>query len=366
MTGRAGGLGTSVGHMDARQRFLAALSSQPVDRPPLWLMRQAGRYLPGYRAVRAEHGFWEVCQSPELSTRVALEPLRCFPLDAAIVFSDILVVPLALGMGVSFEKGEGPAFARTLRSRADLDGWTTTGLMERLAFVPRAVAHLRETLAGSHGLLGFAGAPFTLFAYSVEGGGSEDFRHPRLLLHTQPQLARDALGVLADAVAELCVAQLEAGADVVQLFDTWGGLLTLEEYRAFAVPALNRAASAIRRRTGKPVLLYLKNGMHLLEAVAEVEVDGLSLDWRTSFTRARQVLPGRLLQGNLDPVLLLGGPDVVRARARALLAEVAALPGGPQGCILNLGHGILPETSEEAVAALCEVVVAGPGEGVAA
>lgn len=344
--------------MDKRARFLAALSRQPVDRPPVWLMRQAGRYLPGYRAVRAEHGFWEVCQTPELSTRVALEPLKRFPLDAAIVFSDILIVPQALGAGVSFEKGEGPVFERVMRSREDLRQWKTDGLLERLAFMPNAVRHLASTLQGSHGILGFAGAPFTLFAYSVEGGGSDEFRHARSMLATDPGLARDAMNLLADAVAELGLAQLNAGADAVQLFDTWGGLLDERDYRAFAVPALNRAASKLRA-AGKPVILFLKGGMHLLDVMRDLDVDGVSLDWRTSFTRARAALPGKLLQGQLDPVLLFASEAAVRERTRALLQEIAELPGGPAGCIVNLGHGILPGTPEANVAALCDEVVRG-------
>jgi uroporphyrinogen decarboxylase len=341
--------------MEKRQRFLAALTRQRVDRPPVWLMRQAGRYLPGYRAVRAEHGFWDVCQTPELSTRVALEPLRLFPLDAAIVFSDILVIPQALGAGVTFEKGEGPVFTHTLKSRSDLASWNTDALGDRIAYLPRAVRHLSQSLAGSHGILGFAGAPFTLFAYSVEGGGSDDFRKARSMLATDPTLAADAMGIFADAAAELCLAQLDAGADAVQLFDTWGGLLTKEDYRSFALPALNRAAAQIRR-SGKPVILFVKGGMHLLEVLKDIEVDGVSLDWRTSFTEARRALAGKILQGNLDPVLLFANETAVREKTRALLAEIASLPGGPEGCIVNLGHGILPGTPEPNVAALCNEV----------
>lgn len=343
--------------MDKRARFLAALARQPVDRPPVWLMRQAGRYLAGYRGVRAEHGFWEVCRTPELSTRVALEPLRLFPLDAAIVFSDILVLPEALGAGVSFEKGEGPVFSTTMRSRADLARWNTSNLMDRLAYVPNAVKHLSTTLAGSHGILGFAGAPFTLFAYSVEGGGSDDFRHARSLMATDPGLARDTLNLFADAAAELCLAEIAAGADAVQLFDTWGGLLSREDYRAFALPALNRAAAQIRK-SGKPVILFIKGGMHLLEVLRDVEVDGVSLDWRTSFTEARTALPNHVLQGQLDPVLLFASEAVVRERTRAMLEEIDTLPNGNRGIIVNLGHGILPQTPEANVAALCDEVVA--------
>lgn len=344
--------------MERRERFVTALKQGEVDRPPVWLMRQAGRYLPEYREVRKAHGFWEVCQTPELSTKVALEPLRQFKLDAAIVFSDILVIPQALGTGVSFEKGEGPVFAEPMRSRADFEKWQTTNVMDRLQFVPRAVKHLHTALEGQWGLVGFAGAPFTLFAYCVEGGGSDDFHHARSMMATDPKLTHDVLGVLADAAAQLCLSQLDAGVDAVQLFDTWGGLLTRDEYRTFAIPALNRIAAHLRK-SGKPIILFIKGGMHLLETLREVDVDAVSLDWRTSFTEARKALPGKLLQGNIDPTLLFASEAAVRARTKSLLGELDSLDGGGRkGCIVNLGHGILPGTPIANVSALCDEVAA--------
>ena len=234
--------------MHSRERFLAALRGDALDRPPVWLMRQAGRYLPGYRALRAEHSFWDVCQNPELSTRAALEPLERYALDAAIVFSDILVVPLAMGLGVTFGPGEGPRIARPLRTAADYDSWQLDGVVKRIDYLPRAVAHLKQTLNGRYGILGFAGAPFTLFAYCVEGGGSEDFREARTLMHRDPTLARRALNTIADVVAELLLAQVDAGADAVQLFDSWGGLLAPDEYRDFALPALQRITEKLNAR----------------------------------------------------------------------------------------------------------------------
>jgi uroporphyrinogen decarboxylase len=197
-----------------------------------------------------------------------------------------------------------------------------------------------------------------LFSYCVEGGGSDDFRHARALMANDPQLARDTLSVLADAAAELCLAQLDAGADAVQLFDTWGGLLSRDDYRAFALPALNRAASAIRK-SGKKVILFIKGGMHLLEVLREAEVDGVSLDWRTSFTEARKALPGKVLQGQLDPVMLFANEAHVRQKTQQLLHELDSLEGGgSRGCIVNLGHGILPATPVAHVAALCAEVAA--------
>jgi len=339
--------------MNGRDRFLASFDGKAVDRPPVWLMRQAGRYLPGYREVRAKAGFWDVCHTPELSTKVALEPLARFPLDAAIVFSDILVIPQALGLDVTFGTGDGPKVGKPLRSRADLDAWNTSGLIERLKFLPNAVKHLAETLKGSHGLLGFAGAPFTLFAYCVEGGSSDDFQHARVMLHQEPKLAEAALATLADAAAELLAAQLEAGADAVQLFDTWGGLLSQDEYRRFCLPALRRITNTLR---GRRVLLFVRSGHHLLPLLGESGAGGFSLDWRTPFADARARYPNHVLQGNIDPVLLFAGDEVVRAKTRALLDEMKQSSNGYSRCIANLGHGILPKTPESSVETLCRTV----------
>ena len=338
--------------MTGRERFLSALAGQALDRPPVWLMRQAGRYLPGYREVRAAHGFWDVCHDPQLSTHVALEPLKEFRLDAAIVFSDILVVPQALGLGVTFGKGEGPQVASPLRSEEDLAKWNTQGLLERLAFLPRAVAHLKAALGGSHGLLGFAGAPWTLFCYCVEGSSDDEFQTARVLLHTQPQLARKALTVLADAAAELLEAQCEAGADAVQIFDTWGGLLPADSYAELIAPSVRRIVDRLHAKNRK-VLIYLRGGQHLVPVIQSLGVDGLSLDWRTPFPLARAALPNGILQGNLDPVLLFTTPEVVKARTQSMLASM----GDGRRCIANLGHGILPGTPVESVRAMVDAVV---------
>jgi uroporphyrinogen decarboxylase len=340
--------------MQSRERFLAALRGDALDRPPVWLMRQAGRYLPGYRALRAEHSFWDVCQNPELSTRAALEPLDRYALDAAIVFSDILVIPLALGLGVTFGKGEGPLIAKPLRTGADYDAWNLDGVLDRIAYLPRAVSHLKATLKDRYGILGFAGAPFTLFAYCVEGGGSDDFREARTLMHRDPALAHRALGTIADVVADLLLAQVDAGADAVQLFDSWGGLLAPDEYREFALPALQRITAKLNARK-VPTLLFVRGGHHLMPLLGEAGVNGFSLDWRTTWAFARTMYPQHILQGNIDPVLLLGSADVIRQRTRSLLETMKQTSDG-RHCILNLGHGILPGTPPETVAALVETV----------
>jgi uroporphyrinogen decarboxylase len=344
--------------MSARSRFLAALAGEPIDRPPVWLMRQAGRYLSGYRAVRAQHGFWDVCHTPELSTQVALEPMKRFGLDAAIVFSDILVVPEALGLGVTFGAGEGPQLARPLRSEADLAAWNTAGIAERLGFLPRAVSHLKkalgEQIADTPALIGFAGAPFTLFCYITEGSGSDDFKRARVMLHEEPALAKKALGLIADIVADLLVAEIAAGADVVQLFDTWGGLLDHKEYAAHCVPLLRRITDRVHAAKGR-VLLFVRGGGHLLSVLGDCGLDGVSLDWRTPFSSARAVSSTWALQGNLDPVRLFASPERVAEATREMLAEMRAAGGG---MIANLGHGIMVGTPEASVQAMVETVKA--------
>ncbi|HEY4221587.1 MAG TPA: uroporphyrinogen decarboxylase [Myxococcota bacterium] len=340
-----------------RARFLAAFHGEPVDRPPVWLMRQAGRYLPGYREVRAQHGFWDVCKNPELSTKVALEPMNKFPLDAAIVFSDILVVPEAMGLDVTFGTGEGPQVGKPLRSESDFAQWNITGIADRLAYVPNAAAHLRKHLGTDHAILGFAGAPWTLFSYIVEGSGSDDFKLPRTMLQQNPALAKKALDAIADCVSDLLDAEIDAGVDAVQLFDTWGGLLSREEYSEFALPPIARIAARLHKR-GAQSILFVRGGHHLLPLLHKTGVDALSLDWRTPWTEARAMHPGLALQGNVDPVLLFAGDNAVRARTRKLLDEMRAHKDGTHS-IVNLGHGILPGTPESSVAALVDEVVRG-------
>ncbi|MBL8915393.1 MAG: uroporphyrinogen decarboxylase, partial [Archangium sp.] len=323
--------------VNSRERFLAALNGSPVDRPPVWLMRQAGRYLPDYRAVRGNASFWELCRSPELTTRVALEPLKRFKLDAAIVFSDILVVPQALGLGVTFGPGEGPRLEKKLTSVSEFAQWTVDGAAQRLEFVSNAVRHLSSALNGSHGLIGFAGAPFTLLAYCTAGGGSDDFLEARTMLHQQPALAERALFTLADVTAQYLEAQFAAGADVVQLFDTWGGLLDRATYARFALPAIRRITEPLRAR-GHRVLLFVRGGAHLLPVLGEANVDGFALDWRTDWREARALFPRQVLQGNLDPALLLAGPTAVRKATRHLISTMRESDGASR-CIVNLGHG---------------------------
>jgi len=340
--------------LSPRLRLLHALEGKPLDRPPLWLMRQAGRYLPGYQSIRAQHSFWELCHSPQLCTQAAMEPMERFGFDAAIVFSDILVIPQALGMQVHFDGHEGPKMAQPLREASQLQTWNAAKLLEALSFVPEAVRHLRGALGEEYGLLGFGGAPWTLLAYMLEGHADKNFAVARAMLHTQPEFAHRAMDMLADILIGYLEAQCAAGADVVQLFDSWGGLLGAEDYARFALPPIQKIAKALRANNRR-LLLFVRDGQHLLPLLAECGCHGISLDWRIPFHQAATQLPQHCLQGNLDPALLLSTPSVVREETRKLLAAMKAR-NHYHRCIFNLGHGIFPQTKTECVSALCEEV----------
>jgi len=340
--------------LSSRLRLIYALEGKPVERPPLWLMRQAGRYLPGYQNIRAKHSFWELCHSPALCTQAAMEPMERFALDAAIVFSDILVIPQALGMQVSFEGHQGPKMTKPLKEVAQLHAWNVPKLLEALSFVPEAVRHLRGVLGEEYGLLGFAGAPWTLLAYMFEGHADKNFAVARAMLHTQPEFAHKAMDILADILIGYLEAQCEAGADAVQLFDSWGGLLNAEDYARFALPPIQKVAKALTGKNRR-LLLFVRDGQHLLPLLAQCGCQGISLDWRIPFQQAAAQLPNHCLQGNLDPALLLASPEVVREETRKLLAAMRAR-NHYSHCIFNLGHGIFPQTNPECVSALCEEV----------
>lgn len=354
--------------MTGRQRTLAALEGAPADSPPVWLMRQAGRYLPEYRAVRAACSFMELVRDPARCTEVALQPLRRYDLDATIVFSDILVIPDALGAGLSFQTGDGPRFDRPCRDQAAADALAdhAPGLTDRLSYVYAAVAALRAA-APDHALFGFAGSPWTLFCYLVEGGGNSDFWRPRALLWQQPDLAARLLDLLADAAADHLAAQAEAGADALQIFDTWGGLLPAPDYQRHVLPSLlrlharlsarlsARPGANLSARAGRPpVLLFARNGGHLLPALARTPFDAFSLDATVDLVEARRILR-RPTQGNLDNTRLLGAEAAITEGVQAIRA---ALKGAPDH-VYNLGHGILPQTPPEAVTTFVRAVRAG-------
>ena len=333
-------------------RFLRACRRQPVDRAPLWIMRQAGRYLPEYRELRARVDFLTLCRTPELAVEASLQPLGRFPLDAAIVFSDILLPLEALGCGLSF--GPRPRIARPLSSVAEIDALEPRPVSETTPFVAQAVALLRRELAGKVPVIGFCGAPFTLAAYLIEGEGREGFPRARALLHAEPAAFARLLERLSDMMAEYLNLQIAAGAQAVQIFDSWAGLLSPTDYRALALPAVRRLIGALDR-DGVPTIYFAPAAPHLVEAAASSGADVLGVCWRTPISEARARTGNRLaVQGNLDPAALLGPQAAVRARAQAVLEDAGEHPGH----IMNLGHGILPETPIASVDALVETVAA--------
>ena len=341
--------------MEPTHRFLRACRGLPVDRTPIWLMRQAGRYLPGYRAVRARCDFATLCRTPDLACEVALQPIDAFDLDAAIVFSDILLPLEAMGMRLEFAEA-GPSLPEPLRERAAIDRLRIPDPAAHLSFVLEAVARTRAALAGRVPLIGFAGAPFTLAAYAVEGKGGHDFQTARRLLLADPEAARALLGKLAETVARLLAAQIAAGAECVQLFDSWAGTLSPADYAELALGPVQAAIAALRAspafRPEVPIIYFLNGAAPHLEAAARSGADVLGIDWRLDLGEARRRLDGRPLQGNLDPVALLLPPEAMARRARAVLAGA----GGRPGHIFNLGHGVLPSTPVESVRLLVDTV----------
>ena len=330
--------------------LLRALRREPTPYTPVWLMRQAGRYLPEYNATRARAGsFLALAKSPALATEVTLQPLERFPLDAAILFSDILTVPDAMGLGLEFAQGEGPRFARPLRDESQIRALRTPDL-ESLRYVFEAVRQIREALDGRVPLIGFAGSPFTLACYMIEGGGSDDWARVKAMRHARPDLLHALLDVTAGAVANYLNAQVDAGAQAVMIFDTWGGTLAYDDYETFSLAYSKKILQAVR---GAPRILFTKGGSPWLAAIMESGCDAVGLDWSTDPREARRVAAGRVaLQGNLDPAVLFSDPENVRAAARRTLDRFGAAPGH----VFNLGHGIRPGTPIESVAALVDEV----------
>jgi uroporphyrinogen decarboxylase len=341
----------------ANDRLLRALLRQPVDRTPIWIMRQAGRYLPEYRATRSRAGsFLDLCQNPELACEVTLQPLRRFPLDAAILFSDILTVPDAMGLGLYFEAGEGPRFRDPVRSLADIERLPIPDPEQELRYVMDAVRLIRRELNGSVPLIGFSGSPWTLATYMVEGAGSRDFAETKRLLYGEPQAMHALLQKISAAVTAYLNAQIRAGAQAVMIFDTWGGSLTPRHYREFSLAYMERIiAGLIREQDGQrvPVVLFTKGGGAWLEWQADAGADALGLDWTIDIADAAARVGDRVaLQGNLDPSVLYAGDDVVRAEALRVLEGFQR----PTGHVFNLGHGIHPGIDPDRVATLVDTV----------
>jgi uroporphyrinogen decarboxylase len=331
--------------------LLRALACQPTPYTPMWLMRQAGRYLPEYNATRARAGsFLTLAKTPALAAEVTLQPLERFPLDAAIVFSDILTIPDAMGLGLAFAEGEGPRFERPLRDEADIRKLAAPDPTTELRYVLDAVRQSREAIAGRVPLIGFSGSPFTLACYMVEGAGSGDWRTLKTLLHTRPDLLHRILEVNTTAVTDYLNAQIEAGADAVMLFDTWGGILAHHDYETFSLSYARKIFAKVRKA---PTILFTKGGNPWLAAMMESGCSAVGLDWTSDPRAARRLAAGRVaLQGNLDPAALFAPPERVREAARKVIDSFGRAPGH----VFNLGHGLQPGTPVESVAVLVDEV----------
>jgi len=337
--------------------LIRALFRQPTAYTPVWLMRQAGRYLPEYNETRRRAGsFLALCKTPSLAAEVTLQPLERFPLDAAILFSDILTIPDAMGLGLYFAEGEGPRFERPLRDEASIAKLAAPDPSESLRYVIDAIGEVRRALAGKVPLIGFSGSPYTLACYMVEGQASDDWRNVKLMLHERPVLLHRVLETNARAVAALLNAQIEAGVNVVMIFDTWGGSLSAASYREFSLEYIQRVLSQLKRGSGAaqvPVIVFTKGGAPWLEQIAATGCDCVCLDWSVDLGDARRRIgAGAALQGNLDPAVLLASPEVVRREVQKALESF----GSGAGHVFNLGHGVPQLTPPENVAALVAAV----------
>ncbi|MGK0499593.1 MAG: uroporphyrinogen decarboxylase [Oceanicoccus sp.] len=325
-------------------RFLRALLKQSVDITPVWMMRQAGRYLPEYRASRSKAGdFMSLCMNPQFACEVTMQPLERYPLDAAILFSDILTIPDAMGLGLYFETGEGPRFKKTVRTAADVAALPIPDPHKDLGYVMDAVSTIRKELNGSVPLIGFAGSPWTLATYMVEGGSSKDFRRAKALAFNEPETMHALLDKLAQSVTSYLNAQILAGAQAVQIFDTWGGALSHSAYQEFSLAYMQKIVDGLlRENDGRqvPVILFTKNGGQWLESIAATGATALGLDWTTDIGIARQRVGDQVaLQGNMDPTMLYASPKRIREEVATILASY----GSGNGHVFNLGHGITPE-----------------------
>jgi uroporphyrinogen decarboxylase len=338
-------------------RFLRALLREPVDVTPIWMMRQAGRYLPEYRRVRKQAGsFMDLCTSPELACEVTMQPVDRFPLDAAILFSDILTVPDAMGLGLYFSEGEGPRFERPVRTAADVDALPVPDPEGELRYVMDAVRLIRRTLDNRIPLIGFSGSPWTLATYMVEGGSTKTYSKVKGMLYNEPQMMHRMLDTVARSVTSYLNAQIAAGAQAVMIFDTWGGVLTPSDYAEFSLNYMQQIVDGLTREAEErkvPVIMFTKGGCQWLEIMADTGCDALGIDWSTDLTAARRRVGERVaLQGNLDPAVLYASPQVIREKVSAVLAAF----GQGSGHVFNLGHGITPDVDPEHAGVLINAV----------
>jgi uroporphyrinogen decarboxylase len=336
----------------ADSKYLRAAHGEALAVPPVWLMRQAGRYLPEYLAVREKHEFLEVCRTPELACELTLQPIRRFGFDAAILFSDILIPLAPMGADLSFGKGHGPHIANPVRTRGDVAALRTIDPRESMGFVLKALRMIRAELPSNVALIGFAGAPFTLAAYLVEGGKPDPFANLKGMMYSDRSAFLSLLDKLADMVADYLAAMVEAGADAVQLFDTWAGILPAREFREVNLPFLQRIFDRLAA-LNVPMTYFVLAGMHLLPEIRDTHCTVAGLDWRTPISEARHTLGGNVaLQGNLDPTVLLADESTIRTEVTRILTEA----DGKGGHIFNLGHGILPNTPLASVEIMLDTI----------
>lgn len=338
-------------------RFLKAIWHEPVDMTPVWIMRQAGRYLPEYREVRQKAGsFMNLCKTPELACQVTLQPINRFPLDAAILFSDILTIPDAMGLGLYFKEGEGPGFERPVRTAKDIQNLSVPDPDLSLRYVLDAIQMIRHELAGRVPLIGFCGSPWTIATYMVEGRAEKSFPLIQKMMREESQLIHQLLDILAKAVSAHFNAQIKAGVQTVMIFDTWGGLLNTANYQRFSLHYIKQViANLIKEQNGQriPVILFTKGGGQWLELMADTGCHVLGVDWQTSLSEARQRVGNKVaLQGNMDPSMLLQSPEKIRSEVMRILNDY----GHGSGHIFNLGHGITPEVPPEHLAELIDAV----------
>ena len=337
--------------------FLRSLLREPVERTPIWIMRQAGRYLPEYREVRAQAGdFMSLCSNPELACEVTLQPLRRYKLDAAILFSDILTIPDAMGLGLYFETGEGPKMERPVRSRADIERLPTPDVSESLDYVFNAVSLIRRELNGELPLIGFAGSPWTVGTYMVEGGSSRTFETIKGLAAEDPAALTMMLDKVAATTSDYLNAQIDSGAQAIMIFDTWGAALEPDDYRRFSLASMQAIVDNLQREKDGhriPVILFTKGAGPMLADMVDTGADALGVDWTTDLSKARQYTQDKVaLQGNLDPATLRESPEAIRAG----VAEVLASYGAGPGHVFNLGHGITPDIDPDHVSVLVDAV----------
>ena len=336
-------------------RYLKALAGHATDKTPVWIMRQAGRYLPEYRETRRQAGsFMTLCQTPELAAEVTLQPLRRFDLDAAIVFSDILTVPDAMGLGLEVLEGKGPVFASPVRTGSEIEALPAIAPMESLQYVFDAISTLKQSPELTIPLIGFSGSPWTLVTYMVEGQGSKDFRLVKALAFREPSLMQTLLRKVTDSVVAYLAAQIEAGADALMIFDTWGGILSSSDFESLSLAPISEIVTALKSQSpNTPITVFTKGGGQWLSSIAATGCDCVGLDWTINPLAARAMVGDSIaLQGNLDPAVLLAGPNEITRRATETLRAFGDNPRH----IFNLGHGITPDVPPENLAALIECV----------